>query len=357
MWPRCPKKSECPQYRFEFVIQDLFAVRFSRIAKAGLPTSCSWLEGSLTLSKEESVKKVDLMTFQYVLLDPALKKSNGAAAITTTGGKEPTKSKFDEYKDNLRDFQSNAIPKLDEENAEEIYKALVKEYPDYAQAHLSMIQNVDNRISVKMQYPFLLKQELSKERSQENMDELAGDFMRIIELGDLAIKAIKLEELLSYYGIKVDHRADAAKIKATMDKQKMMLIEAYTRKVCALGRLGVLYSVRQPVEITEAESSMPEGKGLITSLTTHINAAYLEVSKIIDMTDSKVLSINLWNAYHNQHWGRYAKYLNKLYEDKQQKDVLLELRALMATELQWEHVAKFLDKAVVTANPQSYRLF
>lgn len=54
-------------------------------------------------------RKIDSIPFDYILPDgPAPKKSNGAAK---TNGKE-TKSKLDEYKEGLRDFQNGQITKL-----------------------------------------------------------------------------------------------------------------------------------------------------------------------------------------------------------------------------------------------------
>lgn len=60
-------------------------------------------------AKDEMARKIDSIPFDYILPDgPAPKKSNGAAK---TNGKE-TKSKLDEYKEGLRDFQNGQITKL-----------------------------------------------------------------------------------------------------------------------------------------------------------------------------------------------------------------------------------------------------
>jgi tripeptidyl-peptidase II len=78
-----------------------------KLTKAAIPAQCSWLEGSLSLAKEEAGRKIDTNVFQYILSEgPAVKKtSNGA-------GKDNGKSKSDEYKEGLRDYQNNMIPKL-----------------------------------------------------------------------------------------------------------------------------------------------------------------------------------------------------------------------------------------------------
>lgn len=329
-----------------------------------MPSPCSWLEGSLTLSKDESVKKCDSLPFQYVLLDASPKKSNGgsstAVAATATDSKEPVKSKFDEYKENLRDFLNNSIAKLEPVNAEEVYKTLTKDYPEYCQAHMSMIQNLEANASVKVQHPFLLRQELMRvDAKAEDMQSLERTCQRVIELANLILKGINLDELLCYYGLKADFRPDAAKMKVQMDKQKILLIEAYVKKLVAMGKLGVIAAVRAEKEASELEvdGATTATAEAAAAMKKQVNAMYVDASKVIDMSDSRVLAINVWHAFINQHWGRFGKHLNKQYEDKQQKDVLLELKTMFETELKWEHATKFLDKFMVTANPQSYRLF
>lgn len=82
---------------------------FKRLTKAGLQNQCAWLQGSLITAKDELARKIDSIPFDYILPDgPALKKANGASK---SNGKE-TKSKLDEYKEGLRDFQNGQIAKL-----------------------------------------------------------------------------------------------------------------------------------------------------------------------------------------------------------------------------------------------------
>lgn len=82
---------------------------YFRITKAGFPSQCAWLQGSLITAKDEQARKIDAIQFDYVLPDgPANKKSNGSSK---SNGKE-TKSKLDEYKENLRDYQNGQIWKL-----------------------------------------------------------------------------------------------------------------------------------------------------------------------------------------------------------------------------------------------------
>jgi hypothetical protein len=50
------------------------------------------------------------------------------------------------------------------------------------------------------------------------------------------------------------------------------------------------------------------------------------------------------------------KFLQKIYEDKLQRDVLDEISAV-CEQKKWEHISALLKRIAVTANPQNYRLF
>lgn len=51
-----------------------------------------------------------------------------------------------------------------------------------------------------------------------------------------------------------------------------------------------------------------------------------------------------------------VKTLQKMYEDKIQKDVLEELQYVV-TEKKWGHINRALQKIVLMTNPPGYRLF
>lgn len=66
--------------------------------------------------------------------------------------------------------------------------------------------------------------------------------------------------------------------------------------------------------------------------------------------------MTLWHAYTKQHHGRMLKVLQKLNEEKQQRDYLEEMQ-LVAQAKKWDHVGDVLQKIVISAHPASYRLF
>lgn len=86
---------------------DFFSV--NRLSKAGLINQCSWLQGALSTTKDETARKIDQIPFEYVLPDgPAVVKKNGSPKTNNKEGK----SKFDEYLEGLRDYQNGQISKL-----------------------------------------------------------------------------------------------------------------------------------------------------------------------------------------------------------------------------------------------------
>lgn len=117
------------------------------------------------------------------------------------------------------------------------------------------------------------------------------------------------------------------------------------RKIIALGKLGLL----------DAHSaSQKDARQAHTA--DDIDAIYTEVGKFIDYTDPKVIYLSLWHAFLNRHHGRMTKILQKMYEEKPQREVLEELQ-LVAKAKKWDHISDALQKIIVSANPAGYRLF
>lgn len=300
-----------------------------KVTKAGFPSQCSWLDGTVTYAKDELGRKVDTVSFQYILIEgPLAKKPNGCA--------KENKSKLEEYKEGLRDYQNGMIPKLDLADAEEIYQELIVSNPKFLAAHISLIQNLETA-EPKTQMPHAYVAAVEK---MEDKKGLKTTLNRIIDLADLVIRESDVEGLLSYYGIKTDTRPDAAKIKVNMDKQKSVLLEAYGKKIIAMGKLHVVTANAEEVE----------------ELLNEIDEVFTGIGKFTDINDVKYLPVGVWHAFLHKHFGRMSKYLHKLYEEKQQREILEEQRRVFR-ELNWCHVEKVMDRIIVNANPQTYRLF
>lgn len=129
-----------------------------------------------------------------------------------------------------------------------------------------------------------------------------------------------------------------------MDKQKSNLLEAYVRKAIALSKLFIL-------DGGAAEKAAAGGDE-----RDQLNSIYTDVGKFMAYTDAKVIMMTLWYSYRHQHYGRMMKCLQKIYEEKLQRDVLDEQR-LVANELKMNHICTLLHRTAVTANPLTYRLF
>ncbi|XP_052893110.1 tripeptidyl-peptidase 2 [Anopheles moucheti] len=360
----------------------LAPVPSEKLQKASIPPQCSWLEGSITYAKEDIIKKCVTHSFQYILTEgpPAKKSSTAAASVATTAtnnasngshlasggsngsgtvitasngatansgppngttGKE-TRSKWDEYCEGLRDYQTAQIAKLDSENADNLYHALLKENPNHLAAHLAMADHYDSS-ELKQNLPYAFTKSFDPS-DPAPATLLKVKLLRIIELTSLVVKDIDQNALLAYYGMKVDNRPNAAKIKIQMDKQKQLLLDACQRKFVALCKLRVLQNLFDAQDVSQPDYA------------EELDQLYGEVGKFIEYTDSKVLLLTIWHAFSLKQYGRMVKYLNKLYEEKLSRDILEEILAIV-DEKKWAHVHQQLSKIIVSSNPQGYRLF
>ncbi|XP_058459815.1 tripeptidyl-peptidase 2 [Malaya genurostris] len=311
-----------------------------KIQKASLPNQCSWLEGTIVYAKDELGKKCDTHNFQYILIEGPSVKKNG------TGSPKENKSKFDEYTEGLRDYQVGQIAKLDPENAEMVYKAVLKDNPNYLGAHLALIDNLDSN-ELKFSLPLAFSAGLDRDESgTAAVALLKVKLLKIIDLANLVLKDIDQTALLAYYGLKTDNRPNAAKIKTQMDKQKQQLLEAAQKKLIALCKLRVIKALIDSNEIGDAEVDQLE----------EIEQIFCDVGKFIDYSDSKVLLLSVWHSFTLKQQGRMLKYLGKLYEEKLAREVLEE-QIRVVIDKKWVHIEQLLNKVVVTSNPQLYRLF
>lgn len=183
-----------------------------KLTKASLPPQVSWLEGTIVFARDEAARKIDTFPFQYTLIEgPTVKKAtNGNNTTATKNGAE--KSKLDEYKENLRDFQIAQIAKLDAVNADEVYKEVLSNYPQHLPLHLALIQNLDAATEAKNNLPYTFKQNLLK-MNELDLQNLREKLTKISELATLIIDGTDQDNLLKFYGMKSDNRPDAAKIK------------------------------------------------------------------------------------------------------------------------------------------------
>ncbi|XP_076661783.1 tripeptidyl-peptidase 2-like [Halictus rubicundus] len=299
----------------------------SKISKGA--TLGSYLQGTLTFCKDDVVKKVDCHTFKYILSEPGKKSSNA----TNKTDKERT-TKWDEYNEALRDLKCNWLGKLEPgEYANLLYGELKTLFSDHLPVHIAMLTSLDSPEA---------RRHVPHDDLSESSVSLAN---QIITVADSVITNIDQDKLLAYYGLKNDQRADAAKIKATMEKQKSSLIEALVKKGCALARLYVH-------NMKKGEGDRQSFEHLLESVTNH----WQEVQKFAEPTDSKVIMLSLWHAHVNNHYGRYLKLLMRYYEEKPLKEID-EKCIEIARNLGWEHLSNHITSSIPSRYPTSYRSF
>lgn len=231
-------------------------------------TGSSWFEGQIIFAKDEFGRKVDTNNFHYIITEgPTVKKANG-------GAPKETKSKLEEYKEGLRDYQCQMIAKLEGEEAENLYTEVLEANPGYVGAHLALIQSIETPTGsdLKNQLPFAFTKQIRD--SSTDVEDLRAKLIKIGKLAALVIEGIPSEVLLAYYGLKSDNRPDAAKIKQQMDKQKQQLLEAYIKKSVIVGKLSLINELRQ--ETSEVVN------------TDDLDTLMIEMMKFVDFNDSKV---------------------------------------------------------------------
>lgn len=229
----------------------------------------SWFEGQIIFAKDDYGRKVDTHYFQYLIAEgPTVKKTNGG------GPPKDVKTKIEEYKEGLRDFQVAQIAKLDGQDAENLYEEVLTANPSLVGAHLAMIQSLETPTGgdLKNQLPNAFVKQLKM--NGNDLEELRSKLNRIAKLAALVIDGINQEVLLAYYGLKSDNRPDASKIKQQMEKQKQQLLEAYIKKAVAIGKLLVIQNLQQ---VTGESMNADELDNLMA-----------DMMKYVDFNDPKV---------------------------------------------------------------------
>ncbi|XP_046818750.1 tripeptidyl-peptidase 2 isoform X1 [Vespa crabro] len=292
----------------------------------------SYLQGTITLCKDELDRKVDYYTFKYILSEPTKKSSNA----TSKSDKEKT-TKWDEYNEALRDLKCTWLAKLAPsiqpgEYANLLYGELKNIFSDHLPVHTAMLTSLDSPEA---------RRHVPHDDVSENSIALAN---QILAVADVVITNIDQDKLLAYYGLKTDQRSDAAKIKATMDKQKNTLVEALVKKGCALARLYV------------HGTKKGDGNGSHEHLLEGVTNIWQEVQKFAEPTDNKVLILSLWHAHINNHYGRYLKLLTRFYEEKPIKEIDEKCIEITRT-LGWNHWSHHIIASIPARYPGAYRTF
>ena len=98
----------------------------------------------------------------------------------------------------------NVVLFSDDNDVEEYYEELKKEYPICSTVHMSYLQSVDP-LEPKKQLPLF---------SEENLGVLQTEnFKKLITICDEVLNSISEEKLLIFFAVKVDLSCNAASVK------------------------------------------------------------------------------------------------------------------------------------------------
>ncbi|XP_076435935.1 tripeptidyl-peptidase 2-like isoform X2 [Babylonia areolata] len=322
-----------------------------------------YLSGSLSLAKEEPAKKASSVNFTYVLTEIPQRSNapkNGKGGKKEEKGKEKgkekdkekEKGKEEEYLEALRDLKVSWIHKLPLDSS--VYTDVAQEYTNHVPVLLSRLQTLDN-----------------PEGRKKYLNE-------ILSLAKEVISLIDANELLIYFGIKSDQRAEASTIKSEMEKKKGWLVSALVYQ--GLAQAVALSGEDPPFALTSPNGGRDptvgggEGENLNSSSSSSslptpsqpppcpnvsmqdLDNTFTEIQKFADLTDPKVVPFSIRHALEHKHYGRAAKLITKQLEEKGNRKTdsqLVEVYSLLG----WHHCARHQENALPIKYPPSYRMF
>lgn len=100
------------------------------------------------------------------------------------------------------------------EKSEEVYAEVVRDHPDFMQVHMALVAKLDATSEIKSQLPFAYRAALD---AISDLKPTTDKLQRIVDVCNKVITYFSVTNkgngLLEFYGIKTDHRSDAAKLK------------------------------------------------------------------------------------------------------------------------------------------------
>ncbi|XP_071949542.1 tripeptidyl-peptidase 2-like isoform X2 [Antedon mediterranea] len=269
------------------------------------------LTGTMTLAKGDLGKK-DSYPFMYVLTQTPHKASN------TKADKSKDKNKEEEFADAIRDLKIAWMSKL-EGNA--IFEDLVGQYSDHIPLFVAKMHSL----------------EVDKDRTKM-LDE-------IVIAADKVISVINQSELVAYYAIKHDTRADAHLIKLDMEKKKGYLISALCTKGCAIADME-LNDQKMSDGVTSSTKNSEKLKA--------VDEIFNDVQKWADTEEKKVIGFTLKHAIVHNYYGRQLKLLAKSHDEsrgtKDQDKRFIEIYK----QLGWHHLQTYMENLLSVKYPHDY---
>ncbi|XP_047544698.1 tripeptidyl-peptidase 2 [Vanessa atalanta] len=276
-------------------------------------SSCSGatLTGSVSFAKDELGHKAD----SYPLsLQPC------------EAPRRPRERAREDYADALKDFACAWLAKLEGEKLEQVYEELLEKFPGYLGAHIAYLNAIDPPTDPK-KLPSI----------NEEPDVTTAWCEQLIAIADKVIKQIDQDKLLAYLGMKNDSRSDASKIKQERERQKSQMVEALCRRGAALCRLRALAA----------------GSDKLADALAH---NMHDLLKYTDLADAKTLHYGVWHSVAVGQWGRAARLLLRLLEERPAREAEERLAGL-ALKLGWSFLAEHTSRQLPQRYPAHYRPF
>ncbi|KAG8225792.1 hypothetical protein J437_LFUL005599, partial [Ladona fulva] len=328
----------------------------------------------------------DVYPFKYIIPEASKKSSSPKSE-----SKDKERNKWDEYCEALRDLKTTWLTKLEPtEQSSTLYEELKVSHPDHLAIHVARLQSLESEkerlkekkdVNKKTEKVEGTKEAEKVKEGEKEIDEKAvgssekghGDgekesrdeqkqkkiislLRQIVTVADAVIKAVNQPSLLAFYGMKVDNRPDAAKIKGQMDKQKWSLLESLVRKGCALSELYIMLQDNQGHNESDELFSVLADAQLSPSLD-EIDALMRDVLKFAEATDSKVIQFSILHALVLGHHGRALRFMQRQQsEDRLTRE--LEEKCLNSYRmLGWSHSVRHFEQSAPVRYPVSYHPF
>ncbi|CAH2050950.1 unnamed protein product, partial [Iphiclides podalirius] len=272
------------------------------------------LSGTVSFAREEGARRVAVYSLRLAPCEPPRR--------------QPAR-RHDDYADAHKDLAATWMAKLEGDKLEQLYEELLEKYPGYMGTHVAYLNSVDSPTDPK-KLPLV----------DEDPDVTTAWCEQLITIADKVIKQIDQDKLLAYLGMKNDTRSDATKIKQEQERARCWLVEALCRRGAALARLHAL-----------AQSGAARDK-IADALRTNL----ADVLRLGEAGEARVAHCLAWHCAAAAAWGRCARTLLKLLDERPSRDLELRLVALLR-RLGWPALALFADRALPAKYPAAYRPF
>ncbi|XP_054709504.1 tripeptidyl-peptidase 2-like [Uloborus diversus] len=312
------------------------------------PKNClpgHYLTGSITFTKDDSVKKIDIFPLKYIV--PELPKK---APSPKHGTEEKTLE--EEFVEEVKQLKLSWLAKLTGKISKCLFdEILTKEKDNLYPVLLARLQSLDKEYE---KYP--------------HCKRIKVHLLEIMKLADQLLAFFNTNEILASLGSKNDKKESS--IHKKYEQEKNCVIEALVKK----GKAMCNYLTLKPCtdeevvdteeksgdqsaneELSQADiANIKSMEDTLAVSTDKIDEIYCELQKFVDMTDSKVVAFTEKQAMLHGHYGRALKLLK--HDEKRNLDTEKKCIKLFQ-QLDWSHCATFFERGLLVRFPLSFRLF